>query len=125
MSKNYHLIILAILSTLIFFVIKDASAQPQTSVLSGTIVRNSHRCQMDGICFLEVQKIDGAVVQIYYGWESLGDGIVCRADQTLSNIAWSLKPGQVIEAKGQVAQDRRIIYLCSEQNHYLNVTSGK
>ena len=94
--------------------------------MSGTIVRNARRCAMDGICFLEVQKLDGSVIQIYYGWELLpGDGIKCQADNKLSDLAWSLKPGQIVEIRGQFAQDGKTILLCTNQNHYLNVMSPK
>lgn len=124
MSKSY-LIAVLFFSTLVFYAITPVNAQLQTFVVSGTVVRNAHHCAMDGLCFLEVQKLDGTVAQIYYGWESLGEGIVCRVDKKLSDLAWSLKPGQVVEAKGQIAHDEKTIYLCTEQNHYLNVNSEK
>lgn len=123
MSKSYLIPSLFIISAVIFSNIIPAQAEHQPPIVNGTVLRNSHRCAMDGLCFLELQKPDGTTVQINYGWESLGEGIVCHSDKALSDLAWAVKPGQVVEAKGQYAQDGKTILLCSEQNHYLKIIS--
>ena len=127
MSKNYLTTIFVFLSVLITSqsFAPSAHAEYPTKTLSGTVVKNVHDCRKDGTCFLEVQQLDGTVMKIYYGWEWLGDGIICQADKKLSDLAWSLKPGQVLEARGQLAKGRKTIYLCTQQNHYLNVNTVK
>lgn len=123
MSKSYLIPELIIISAVLFSNIMPAQAEYQPPVVNGTVLQNSHRCAVDGICFLELQKMDGTTVQITYGWESLGEGIICHSDKALSDLAWAIKPGQVIEAKGQYAQDGKTILLCAEQNHYLKIIS--
>ncbi len=126
MSKSCPVVMIAFFSFLIFLSEPTlVYAKSRMIVADGTVVKNVHACEVDGICFLEVQKRDGQVIQIFYGWEWLGEDIDCIADKTMSDRAWSIKSGQVIEARGQLALDGKKIYLCENQKHYLNVIIEK
>lgn len=99
----------------------EESNQSRGEVI-GTVMRNSHSCAVDGICLLEVQKKDGASIEVWYGWEHIDQAFSCRADENLSKIAWNIQKGQNIEVKG-LDYHQNVIVLCSGKSHSIKILS--
>lgn len=77
--------------------------------VQGTVLQNSHRCEVDGVCFLRL-SVDGQDVRVIYGAEQDEACPGGFSNKMASDVAWSAKKGDIIEAFGKhhLTKDARI-----------------
>src|SRR3989344_5359722 len=80
-----------------------------TAHVQGPVLQNSHRCEVDGVCFLRL-SVDGQDVRVIYGAEQHEACPGGFSNKTASDAAWSVKKGALIEASGKhhFTKDARI-----------------
>jgi len=66
--------------------------------VQGAVAENNHSCDVDAVCFLRLLA-GGQDVRVVYGIERGWNG--CRLGKRVSDAAWPVKVGAVIEAFGR------------------------